>query len=543
MGTFQRVARGKARTANLPSESANATVNRAGGVAFEVKDPSLKLVTMTGVVSCKELDEVAREVIATALDVAGGKNPQDLLAIANWLRNEMNIRLTPQVLLVLASRMGATKSLVRLYAPHIVKRPDEVKTCLLTHRFFFGMKSLSNGLNMGLGDAVSRFGERGLMKYDSPDFPTWKDVLCWIRREKDWPLKSEVAKYFISGQVVDESKTPVIAARKALAKKTVFDAEAKRLAKTSMVNWEVLLSQFKDEKKALWEFLISEELLGYMSLLRNLRNILGARVDAKLIEQVSAKISSKDEVLKSKQLPFRFLSALRSLQDMDTQACDVSELNELSAAVELASNEACANIPRLPGVTAIFADNSGSMDSPVSEKSTVSCKDAANVLCGIVAKVAEKPYVVAFGTNAAAVKFTKNDTVLGIAEKARNTDIGEYSTNGHRCVEWLERNGLTPDRCIFLSDMQMWNDGSCGEANFANAWKKFKSRKGAKDAWLHSIHLNGYGDNVVDDGDRVNQVAGFSEKVFTMLLQTEGTVTAQALPTVEQIRGKWTVKA
>jgi hypothetical protein len=211
---------------------------------------------LKGFESCDELNEVAREVIATAVDVANGKNPEDLLAIANWLRNEMNIRLTPQVLLVLASRFDGTKSLVRRYAPYIVKRPDEVKTCLLVHRFLFGMKSLSNGLNMGLGDAVSKFGEKGLMKYDSTDFPKWKDVLCWIRRKAGWPLKAEVAKYFITGEVVDEAKTPVIAARKKLTKKTSFDAEARKLAKESFVNWEVLLSQFKESKKSLWEFMI-----------------------------------------------------------------------------------------------------------------------------------------------------------------------------------------------------------------------------------------------------------------------------------------------
>jgi hypothetical protein len=295
--SIKTLAKRKVAKAKIPSNSPQATVNRAGGVAFEVKDPALKLVTMTGgsffsepkfynaescipsrnkggkfdklverlaivddklkgFESCNELNDVAREVIATAVDVAKGQNPEDLLAIANWLRNEMNIRLTPQVLLVIASRMDGTKSLVRKYAPTIVKRPDEVKTCLLVHRFLFGLKSLSNGLNMGLGDTVSKFGEKGLMKYDSTDFPKWKDVLCWIRRKAGWPLKAEVAKYFITGEVVDASKTPVIAARKELAKLTKFDAEAKKLAKASFVNWEVLLSQFKGDKKALWEFMI-----------------------------------------------------------------------------------------------------------------------------------------------------------------------------------------------------------------------------------------------------------------------------------------------
>ena len=392
-----------------------------------------------------------------------------------------------------------------------------------------------------LGDAVSKFGEKGLMKYDSTDFPKWKDVLCWIRRKAGWPLKAEVAKYFITGEVVDASKTPVIAARKELAKLTKFDAEAKKLAKASFVNWEVLLSQFKGDKKALWTFLIEENLLGYMAMLRNLRNILEAKLDSAVIQKVSIKISSKDEVLKSKQLPFRFLSALKALQEMNG-SCDTADLNELSAAIELASNEACANIPVLPGITAIFADNSGSMSSPVSEKSQISCKDAANVLCGVVAKVCERPYVFAFGTDVGEVRYTKNDTVLRIAEKVAKTNIGGYNTNGHKCVQWLINNKLVPDRVIFLSDMQMWNDGGLGqEGCLCDSWNTFK-KQGGKGTWLHSVHLNGSGDNVVNEGEKVNQVGGFSEKVFTMLLQTKGAISGQAIPTVEQIREKWTVK-
>jgi hypothetical protein len=431
---------------------------------------------------------------------------------------------------------------VRKYAPHIVKRPDDVKAVLLAHRFFFGLKSLPNGLAFGLADAVAKFGERGLMKYDAPGFPMWKDVLCWLPRKAGWPLKNEVAKYFITGKVVDAAKTPVIAARKELAKRTVFDAEAKDLTRKSFANWEVVLSQFPKDKTDVWSFLIDEGLVGYMALLRNLRNILQAGVNADLVQKVSMKLADKDEVARSKQLPFRFLAAKRAVEGM-SGTVDSADFSELMAAVELAANEACANVPELPGVTVIFADNSGSMDNKVSEKSEMSCKDAANMLAGIVARVAERPYVCVFGEDLKEVRWAKTDTVIGIAEKARGTYVGG-STNGFKCVEWLMKQSFSPSRVIILSDMQMWRDSESisHASSFCDLWAKYvKSGKG-KDTWLHSVHLDGYGDNVVDEGGRVNQVAGFTEKVFTMLLQTEGVMGVAALPTVEQIRAKWTVK-
>jgi len=585
MSGLKKVARKKSAIARKPSNSPKATVNRAGGVAFEIQDPAVKLVTMTGgsffaeprfydgdqcvpkriaggklaklverltlvdnkisgVASCEELNGVAREVLATAVDVAKGKTPEDILVIANWLRNEMNIRLTPQVLLVLASRIDGSKTLVRKYAPQIVKRPDEIKTCLLMHRFLFGMKPLANGLANGLSDALSKFGERGLMKYDDSGFPTWKDVLCWLPRKAGWPLKGEVAEYFRSGKILDPAKTPVIFNRKELSKKTTFDQEAKELAAKSFVNWEVLLSQFGGEKHNVWEFLIEKDLVGYMALLRNLRNILEARVSRTSVQKVSDKLTNKDEILRSKQLPFRFMSAVKSLEGMSGVA-DQADMSELLAAVELACNEACVNIPVMSGDTVIFADMSGSMDhNKVSEKSEVTCKDVASVLCGIVAKTAQHPYVVGFGTAVAPVRFSKLDTVIEISKKTKAVDTKGYNTNGYRCIEWLIENKMVPDRIIFLSDMQMWNSGRDADngKSLADVWDQYlKTSPGAKKTWVHCVHLNGYGDNVLV-GDRVNMVAGFSEKVFTMIATTEGTAGNAGVPTIEQIRDKWTVK-
>lgn len=580
MGTFQSVAKQKSASVRLPSNQPNATVNRAGGVAFEIADPSLKLITMAGgsffaepkfydaescqvtratmsklvtrleitentlrgVVSSSELNEVARELVATAINVGTSKNPEDLLVIANWLRNEMNIRLTPQVLLVLASRLDGTKSLVRKYAPKIIVRPDEVKMVWLIHRFFFGMKTMSNSLARGVTDAVAKFGERGLMKYDSPDFPKWFDILQVMhRRTKNYPLPEAVAKYFTTGKVIDPAATPIIAARKELATCSEFDAKAKELAKKSFVNWEVLVSQFGSSKKV-WEFLIDENLIRYMAMLRNLRNILEARVSDEHIAKVSAFISNRDEVLRSKQLPFRFLAARKFL--VQAENADMASMNELGTAVELASNYACENI-NLPGVTVIFADNSQSMRrNKVSDKSEMTCLDAANVLCGIVAKGAAKPYVLAFGTTPCEVHFTKLDTVLGIGDKVSKADTKGCATNGHKCVEWLIHSGLKPDRVIFLSDMQMWNDGSDDEQHLcvADTWPKYlASGSGTSKTWLHCVHMNGYGDSVVDKGTHVNQVGGFSEKVFNLIQIAEG-IGGEALPTVDQIRKGWTVK-
>jgi len=599
MGTMKKKLKSRVGK-NKASKAANATVNRAGGVAFEIQCPATKLITMTGgsffsepryyngdsvvakrgaagkysklaerlrivrekakFVDAGDLDDVAQEVIATAVDIMGTENPRDALAIANWLRNEMNIRLTPQVLLVLASAHENCQEYVRQYATKIIRRPDEVKTVVALHKYFFGSKSLKNCLSRGIGDALHKFNERGLMKYDSPGYPTFKDVLRLVRkRKKDYPLPDAVCKYFIKGEV-DEEGTPVAFARREMTKQEKFDKKAKELVAKSLANWEVVLSQFgRDDKtkREVWEYLIEKNLVGYMALLRNLRNLMKTDVSSKVIDAVAKKLSDKEEVLRSKQLPFRFTMAYEMLQGFGSQhgygygyedereTIDDSKLKTVLEAIEDAAEAACENVPFLTGETAVFADNSGSMESAVSDRSKMSCKNAANTLAAICAKRSEKSIVAAFATAVAPVSYTKRTSVMEMVKKLANANTNGCSTNGHLCFEYLIRKNAHPDRIILLSDMQCWTDGygygyGGSSSNVADAWQRYKRSKQSANTWLHSVNLHGYGDSIVDEKkEKVNLVGGFSEKIIQMLLQTEGVMAEEEIPTIEQIRQKF----
>ena len=94
--------------------------------------------------------------------------------------------------------------------------------------------------------------------------------------------------------------------------------------------WETELSalgqtKFENEKAKQiafaqkWEALIDSKKLGYMALLRNLRNILEANVSANHIQAVCNYLSNAEAVTKSKQLPFRFLAAYRELKEVKSK--------------------------------------------------------------------------------------------------------------------------------------------------------------------------------------------------------------------------------
>jgi len=408
MSTFKNIVRQRISD-EIKSKESKQIENRAGGISFEISDAATKLITMTGsrffaepsyysfesanemsnsnremsgikerikIASDKainfanagDLDDVTKEIIAAVWDVCESNNPKDALSIANWLRNEMNIRLTPQVILVLCSRHPATQEFIREYAPKIIVRPDEVKSVLISHRYFFGNKTIKNCLNMGLGDAISKFGEKALIKYDDLNYPKWKDVLRWIKRKQGWPLSKDLARYFTHGEV-SKTGTPIAYRRKLLSAKTEFDDEAKILAKESFANWEVLSSQFavnEKGKKDIWSFGVENELIGYMAMLRNLRNILESKVDHNVIDKVCKEISDPAKILRSKQLPFRFLSASKIVEDLSN--VDRMNASQVLEAINAACDISAENVESIPGVTVVFADNSGSMSKPVSKK-------------------------------------------------------------------------------------------------------------------------------------------------------------------------------
>lgn len=103
-----------------------------------------------------------------------------------------------------------------------------------------------------------------------------------------------------------------------------------------------------------WQLCIP--LMGYMAILRNLRNFDKAPITDSLASKVANRISSKEQVEKSRQFPFRFLSAYLNAQGTFRWA----------QSLEAALKYSLPNIPELPGRTLILIDTSGSMGNMLS---------------------------------------------------------------------------------------------------------------------------------------------------------------------------------
>src|SRR5690606_7218412 len=141
--------------------------------------------------------------------------------------------------------------------------------------------------------------------------------------------------------------------RRAIVTQGRPEAVAATLADAGMT-WEALAGWLQGPMDArAWEAVIPA--MGYMALLRNLRNFDEAGVGDAVAQTVAARLADAEQVRRSRQFPFRFLAAYRAARSL-----------RWAYPLERALGHSLANVPALPGRTLILVDRSGSMFGGVS---------------------------------------------------------------------------------------------------------------------------------------------------------------------------------
>ena len=268
--------------------------------------------------------------------------------------------------------------------------------------------------------------------------------------------------------------------------------------------------------KSLWEELIDSGRLGYMALLRNLRNILQANVSPAHIEKVARHICDPAKVAKSRQLPFRFLAAYKELMDVTS----VHTATMLSA-LEKAVRESVNNLEGFGADTNVLvaADVSGSMFTTISPKSSVMNYDIGILLSMLLKSKCSSVISGMFGDFWKVMNLPKENILANTVEmKRREGEVG-YSTNGYIVIDYLVNNNIRMDKVMMFTDMQMW-DSTYRDEHIQKSWNKY--RQMYPKAKLYLFDLNGYGQSPVRlVGDDVILIAGWSDKVFDVLNAVE----------------------
>lgn len=280
-------------------------------------------------------EDIATRITTLAAEVPSAK----LAALAIEARSQFNLRHVPLLLTAALAKRGGTVVADTIEA--VIQRADELSEFLAIYAKANGVSpnalkpKISNQVRKGLARAFRKFNEYALAKYDRSGAVRLRDALflCHAKPEND--EQAALWKRLVANEL------------------------------TTPDTWEVALSGGADKKET-FERLIREGSLGYLALLRNLRNMEQAGCDTFLVRDAILARKGAQRVL-----PFRYVAAARAAPQFEP-------------AIDQALCEAIAHLPNLPGKTVVLVDVSGSMDAPLSSRSDMKRIDAACALASLI---------------------------------------------------------------------------------------------------------------------------------------------------------------
>lgn len=429
-----------------------------------------------------------------------------------WLRNSANMRSAAIIGAVEATRAMVDRKIPggRALINSTFVRADEPGEALAYFMSTYG-RHVPKPIKRGVADAATRlYNERNALKYDTASkglrFGDVVELVHPAPRDLD---QGTLFKFLLDrghqrNPLTIPSSLTMIHANQKLREQATKDPQVllntARLRQAGMT-WEDVLSLAgnKVNKADLWRAMIPE--MGYMALLRNLRNFDETGVNGDAVDWVKAKLTSPAEVAKSRQLPLRFLSAYRAVPSSRW-------LQPLETALDRCLN----SLPTFAGRTLILIDTSGSMvGTKVSAKSTLDYADTATVFGLALAARCDEANVVSFSGVSKVFPPIKGESLLRGVMRFKNN--GYVMGGGTATASAVATHYRAHDRLVVLTDEQA-NDhrGINGAYSVVSP-----------NVPVITFNLAGYkhGHGPVNGVNRIT-IGGLSDAAFTLLPALEG---------------------
>lgn len=424
------------------------TVTHEGAPAY-VRDAKgeLFVTALTSLVSedkFYETKSAADNRLVGLVHQVTAEDPNWLGFFVPWLRREGFMRSAPVVIAAEYVRAGGENGRAMVNAA--LQRADEPAELLAYWMSRYGRK-IPQPIKRGVADAALRlYNERAVLKYDGSS-KAWRfgDVIELTHPKPVAPWQSDLFKFCLDRRrhsVLVPESLPMIEGAMALEKvlpegrREILRGDPERL-KAAGFTWERLSGWIPGGMDAeAWEAIIPS--MGYMALLRNLRNFDQAGVSDDTALAIGQRLADPDQVARSMQFPFRFYSAWK-------QAVGLRWAN----ALEVALSYSVSNIPTFSGKTLVIVDVSGSMTGRMSARGTMTPLEAGMVFGGaLYAKNQAATDLIGAAQDSAPIPW--QGSILRTAEWARNHTVGSSTYLGAA----MNRHYNGHDRIILISDGQ-----------------------------------------------------------------------------------------
>lgn len=489
---------------------ATETYEGAPAVGLDLKS-ELFLLAVTNLVSENTFYESASSRdnrFSSLVQKATAEDPDFVENLVPFIRNTANLR---SCAVVMAAEYCFAKGPHRRQVVNsAMSRADDISEFVGYWFKVTGGRTFPGGVQRGLSDAVKRlYTPYSIMKYDSANSSIrMGDVLNLTHVELP-----QLGKYIIDRRFKNDfSELPVQVAAREVLMSVIPDLRrdyAKRhpdILKEAGVTWEFLSSWLPGGMDAeAWELAIPN--MGYMALLRNLRNFEDANISVPSRNSVNSLISDPEEVARSRQMPFRFFSAYKNT---GTDAYRVAITDALEASTK--------NVPEFPGSTLILIDISGSMSQTLSMKSKVARYEVGALFgASLMGKNFGKSRVVLFGTRNRDVTPDHRTSPLKFVEEVARIHTSGVLDHGTEALVAINDQYQGEDRLVIFSDMQIhpYVTRHTPGWNYYNSMAKFTM---PEFKFVHSFDLAGYGRYPSDlAGDKVFMYGGFTDTTMSIM--------------------------
>ena len=493
------------------------TTNLAGGDAYA---QTAKLEFVSTLITTFLQDEFYRteqqttEQLRALVAKLAATDPLYAAKAALYARHKHGMRSVTHLVAGEIAKLVKGTPWTKSFHDKIVRRPDDALEILSYYLTTYG-RPLPNSLKKGLGAALARFDEYQLAKYRR-DHAAFKlvDAVNLVRPPATPALTALVRGTLAPAQTWETRLTKAgadaIATAEAAAAETGDTDETALAAATA----EALAAAKADA----WATLVRERKLGYLALLRNLRNILthaappavhdsvGTIVQQALDEKgvtlahapctdtiadLCAQLADETAVRRSLVYPFQFLAALDVLKQGNLLGA-ARVMDALNQAVD----HSLANVPRFDGATLVALDSSGSMDGRPWNIGTL--------FAAVLVKTTGADLLL-FDTDARYHTLNPRDTTLTAASGI------PFASGGTNFNAIFQRANRAYDRVIVLSDMQGWIGGGAPNDALAEYQQKY-----AAAPRIYSFDLKGYG-TLQFPQERVYCLAGWSDRTLDIM--------------------------
>lgn len=499
---------------NSKATTVNETVTHEDGMGIKF-DPTMEMISLLssgldGQFYEKESDREAR--LIKVIKEVGLKDPELVAKALIYARTVMGQRSVTHVgaVAALSSLKGkplATKFFTKRDKKEnkggIVRRLDDILEIVAYYYLHNPGKPLPNAMKRGFKDALEHADAYELAKYQGKGRSIKLVDVVNLVRPKPTEKMTETFKKLMSGELKQFNT--------AEDKNTKSGQEIAEKVRSGKITQEEAKVELKEAKGENWAQLIGDQSIGYLALLRNLRNIVKDASD-EIFTKALILLTEEPRIRKSLVFPHQIDVAMEVLLQ---ESIDNERKLKLLKAIDTAYELSIPNLTELftHGETAVVIDSSGSMTSRCSfgdrKQINASAIEKAALIGTTFAKALGAD-LYHFSTTCAKITYNPLDTV----NTTKNMIVRMAFGGGTEFQTIFGKLDKKYERVFVISDMQ-GSDTILTRSTYQTYTQKFGK------PFIYSVNLCGYGTTMFRQTEKVINLFGYSSDIYEMVKTAE----------------------